>query len=71
MIRDDKRLLGFYLGIDKTQYPKWPGWIIIREYYSLGIKPRDIEDERLDCLVDNFYFLIKLSNTFGFNIKGL
>lgn len=69
MVNHNKKLLGFYLGIDKLEYPRWSGWIIIREYCDIGVRPRDIDDLRLDCLVQNFHFLIELSKKFGVSIK--
>lgn len=50
-------LYGEYKGISKRAFPKWPGWKIIASYKADGIDIKQIQDERLDVLVENFYFL--------------
>ncbi|UOK16947.1 hypothetical protein [Vibrio phage phiKT1024] len=47
-----------YLGISRKEYPKWPGWKIINQYKENGVNIKDIEDERLDILVRNFYYTL-------------
>lgn len=63
LIRKDK-LYYSYLGINKKDYPRWPGWKIISTYRDNGVNIKDIKDERLDILVKNFYYTIYLSETF-------
>lgn len=55
LIRDDK-LYYNYMGICKRTYPKWAGWKLIKEYKDNGVHVADIHDERLDLLVENFYY---------------
>ena len=51
------KLYRCYLGIIKKDYPKWLGWRVINNWKEQGIHIRDIEDEYLDILVRNFYYL--------------
>ena len=46
-----------YLGIIRKEYPKWAGWKIISNYKGEGVDIKDINDECLDTLVKNFYYL--------------
>ena len=46
-----------YIGINRKEFPKWEGWKIINKYKEDGIDIKEIQDERLDILVRNFYFL--------------
>lgn len=50
-----------YIGINRKEFPKWEGWKIINKYKEEGVDIKDIQDERLDVLVRNFYFLQYLS----------
>jgi hypothetical protein len=50
-----------YIGINRKEFPKWEGWKIINKYKEDGIDIKDIQDERLDILVKNFYYLKYLS----------
>jgi hypothetical protein len=46
-----------YIGINRKEFPKWEGWKIINKYKEDGIDIKEIQDERLDILVRNFYYL--------------
>jgi len=46
-----------YLGICKRDFPKWEGWAIISRYKTHGVKVQDVEDQTLDYLVMNHYYL--------------
>ena len=50
-----------YIGINRKEFPKWEGWKIINKYKEQGVDIKDIQDERLDILVKNFYYLKYLS----------
>lgn len=50
-----------YLGINRKEFPKWEGWKIINCYKESGVDIKEIEDDRLDVLVRNFYYLRFLS----------
>lgn len=50
-----------YIGINRKEFPKWEGWKIINKYKEEGVDIKDIQDERLDILVKNFYHLKYLS----------
>lgn len=53
-----------YLGIDRKEHSKWPGWKIINEYKKEGIHISEIKDKRLDILVENFYYTLYLSEKY-------
>lgn len=53
-----------YLGISRKEYPRWPGWKIINSYKEDGIHITEIHDERLDILVQNFYYTLYLSEKY-------
>jgi len=46
-----------YRGISKKEYPKWEGWKIIAQYKELNYDIKEIQDEKLDTLVKNFYYI--------------
>jgi hypothetical protein len=46
-----------FCGISKKEFPKWSGWKIISEYQEMGVSPSDINDKRLDILVENYYYV--------------
>lgn len=52
-----------YIGINRKEFPKWEGWKIINKYKEDGIDIKEIQDERLDILVRNFYYLKYLEET--------
>jgi len=56
-IQNTEKLNYNYLGIIRKEYPKWLGWKIIGFYKEQGFDIKDIQDERLDILVRNFYYL--------------
>ncbi len=49
-----------YLGIRKSDFPKWLGWKLIDFYKSKGIKISNINDPNLDIMVENFYLILFL-----------
>ena len=53
-----------YIGINRKEFPKWEGWKIINKYKEDGIDIKAIQDDRLDVLVRNFYYLKFLSERF-------
>lgn len=53
-----------YIGINRKEFPKWEGWKIINKYKESGVDIKEIQDERLDTLVRNFYYLKYLDETF-------
>lgn len=59
------RLYYNYIGINRKEFPKWEGWKIISKYKEDGIDIKEIQDERLDVLVRNFYYLRYLSEKFN------
>lgn len=59
------RLYYNYIGINRKEFPKWEGWKIISKYKEDGIDIKEINDERLDVLVRNFYYLRYLSEKFN------
>ena len=46
-----------FRGISRKEFPKWAGWKIINKYKEDGVDIKQIEDARLDVLVENFYYL--------------
>jgi len=46
-----------FIGINKKEYSKWQGWKIISDYKDVGIDIKDINDAKLDILVQNFYYI--------------
>ena len=50
-----------YIGINRKEFPKWEGWKIINKYKEEGVDIKEIQDERLNVLVRNFYYLKYLS----------
>lgn len=63
LIKTD-RLYYNYVGINRKEFPKWEGWKIINKYKEDGIDIKEINDDRLDVLVRNFYYLRYLSERF-------
>lgn len=59
-----KRLYSTFQGIQKKEYPRWNGWDIIQEYRELGIHPSEIRDLRLECSIQNLYFLIEIQERY-------
>lgn len=59
------RLYYNYVGINRKEFPKWEGWKIIGKYKEDGIDIKEIQDERLDVLVRNFYYLKYLTERFN------
>lgn len=59
------RLYYNYVGINRKEFPKWEGWKIISKYKENGVDIKEIQDERLDVLVRNFYHLKYLSEKFN------
>ena len=55
---------GCYKGIIKKDYPKWAGWKIINAFKARGIDIKDIKDDKLDILVENFYYLEFIQESF-------
>lgn len=55
--KDTDKLYYNYKGINRKEYPKWPGWKIINHYKENKIGIKDIDDNLLDLLVENFYRL--------------
>ena len=53
-----------YLGISRKEYPKWQGWKIINSYKEQDVEVRDIQDEVLEVLVRNFYYLKYIQEKF-------
>lgn len=66
LFRRDK-LYYNYLGISRKDYPKWQGWKIINQYKENGVNIKDIQDERLDILVRNFYYTIYIQEQYQSN----
>lgn len=54
-----------FVGINKKDFPKWEGWKIINKYKEDGVPIEDINDARLDVLVENFYRLKYLQEKFN------
>jgi hypothetical protein len=61
-IQNTDKLYYNYCGINRKEYPKWNGWKIINKYKEKNINIKDIEDEILDLLVENFYRLKYMEN---------
>lgn len=53
-----------YLGISRKEYPKWQGWKIINTYKEQDVEVRDIQDDVLEVLVKNFYYLKYIQEKF-------
>jgi hypothetical protein len=64
LIKTDK-LYYNYVGINRKEFPKWEGWKIISKYKESGVDIKEIQDERLDVLVRNFYHLKYLAEKFN------
>lgn len=62
-IKDTSTLYSSYKGITKKDFPKWKGWKVINSYKAIGIAVSDINDEKLDTLVENFYYIKFLQET--------
>ena len=56
-VHDTVKQYGNYMGISKTEYPRWLGWKIIDSYKTLGVHVSEIHDNDLQLLVYNFYYL--------------
>lgn len=50
-----------YKGISRKIYPKWTGWKILNEYSNLNTEINTINDEKLNVLVKNFYYILFFS----------
>ena len=50
-----QKLYYCYLGIKKSDFPKWEGWRIIDIYKQNGVHISNISNHRLDQLTENFY----------------
>lgn len=59
------RLYYNYVGINRKEFPKWEGWKIINKYKEEGVDIKEINDDRLDVLVRNFYHLKYLAERFN------
>jgi hypothetical protein len=46
-----------YLGIRKSDFPKWQGWKIINKHKENGIVVSIVDDPILNMHVNNFYYL--------------
>jgi len=62
MVNQDK-LNYCYLGIKRSDFPRWQGWKIIEYYKAQGIKVNKIQDPVLDLLVENFYLFLFLKES--------
>ena len=51
-----------YMGIRRDSHPHWQGWKIIDSYKHSKIKVKDIQDDTLDTLVENFFMVQLLKN---------
>lgn len=51
-----------YLGINRKEFPKWEGWKVINKYKEKGVDIKEIQDDKLDILVKNFYYLKYISD---------
>lgn len=58
------RLYYNYQGINRKEYPKWEGWKVITKYKEQDVDIKKINDETLDVLVRNFYYLKYLEERF-------
>lgn len=56
-----------FRGISRKEYPKWAGWKIINKYKEDGVDIKQIEDKKLDVLVENFYYLQYIKETITYN----
>ena len=52
-----QKLYYCYLGIKKSDYPKWEGWKIIDIYKQNGVHISNITNNRLNQLTENFYYM--------------
>lgn len=55
-----------YLGIKKSEFPKWTGWKLIEYYKSNGVKVCNINDHDLEVMVENFYMIMFLKKAKNF-----
>lgn len=52
-----------YMGISKKEFPKWEGWKIINSYKESNSDLNLIQNNNLDILVENFYYVKYLEDT--------
>jgi len=52
-----------YMGISKKEFPKWEGWKIINSYKESNSDLNLIQNNNLDILVENFYYIKYLEDT--------
>jgi len=64
VITTSDKLYYNYMGINRKEFPKWPGWKVIRTYKDEGITIKEIQDAKLDTLVRNFHYLRYISHKF-------
>ena len=55
--KDTCKLYYNFYGISRKEFPKWPGWKIINQYKKDNVNIKEIEDNILNMLVRNFYYL--------------
>jgi hypothetical protein len=51
-----------FSGIQRKEFPKWEGWKIINKCKETGEHPKEIEDEELNILVENFHYIQFIQN---------
>lgn len=56
-LKDTVKMNNNYCGISRKEFPKWSGWKLINDYRQSGECVSCILDEKLDKLVENFYYL--------------
>ena len=54
-----------YMGISRKEFPKWEGWKIINSYKEKNIDLKQINDSTLEILVENFYYIKYLGDSFN------
>lgn len=59
-----QRSLNNYKGILRKDYPRWIGWKILLSYKEKGVHASLVQDELLDILVENHYYLKYLESTY-------
>lgn len=56
-LKDTDELYYNFKGISRKEFPKWVGWKVINNYKAIGVDIKEIEDDNLNILVRNFYYL--------------
>ena len=46
-----------YMGISKKEFPKWEGWKIINSYKESNTDLHTVNNDSLNILVENFYYI--------------